>query len=86
MADGILMLKVRSYGKEEFGIIQGFSQPVWTGSGKFGLNTGRYIGQSFVIVPAGPFAGVDLMSDIEFEYQNLEFLLHFNACFRSNNA
>lgn len=28
MADGILMLKVRSYGKEEFGIIQGFSQPV----------------------------------------------------------
>ncbi len=28
MADGILMLKVRSYGKEEFGIIQGFSQPI----------------------------------------------------------
>jgi hypothetical protein len=28
MADGILMLKIRSYGKEEFGIIQGFSQPI----------------------------------------------------------
>ncbi len=25
---GMLVLKVRSYGKEEFGIIQGFSQPI----------------------------------------------------------
>ena len=28
VTDGMLMLKVRSYGKEEFGIIQGFSQPI----------------------------------------------------------